>query len=126
MPRFFYIACDGIYGGLHGMCDYGVIDTSNEDDARNEAINASLAVINSYSDISGLLETDVEYRLNFETNVNFDELYEKVCYEDVEYSLWRIDENKAKDFSTEELNMISYSMGEEEFVKKFCIIEPIA
>lgn len=124
MPRFFYIACDGIYGGLHGMCDYGVIDAFNEDDARNEAINISLAVINSFSNIYEDLENDVRERM--ESEDDFDELYEEACYEDVEYDLWRIDESKAENFSTMELDRMSYSMGEDEFVKRFCIIEPIA
>lgn len=124
MPRFFYIACDGIYGGLHGMYDYGVIDAFNEDDARNEAINASLAVINSFSNIYEDLKSDVRERM--EPEDDFDELYEEACYEDVEYGLWYIDESKAENFSTMELDRMSYSMGEDEFVKRFCIIEPIA
>lgn len=124
MPRFFYFACEGIYGGLHGVYNYGVIDAYNEDDVRNEAINASLEIINSYSSICESLKSDVEYRM--EPGDNFDELYEEACYEDVVYGLWRIDENKAKNFSTEELNRMSCSMGEDEFVKRFCIIEPIA
>lgn len=120
MPRFFYIACDDIYGGLYGMCDYGVIDAYDVDEARNEALQAALEVINSFSNIYEHLEADVRERMELEDD--FDELYEEACYEDAEYELWCIDENKAENFSTEELNEISYSMrgDKEEFIRKFC------
>lgn len=121
MARWAVYACENIYGGLHGMNYTAVVDFESSTTVENFARGQSLEVIESYSDIVETLEQDVEY--NIEPGMS-DEEIEQLRYEtyleDTEYTWEKVDEAKAGEYSTQELDEMIYDLGYEEFVELYC------
>ena len=121
MTRYVYYACENIYGGLHGMNTYGVVEAGSEDEIALIARTAAYEVIESYGCIAEALEEDVDEEItpdmdDFEIN----ELRSAIYGEDIDYTWRKIDESKAGKYTTRQLDGMCYNMGYDEFVKTFC------
>lgn len=121
MARYVIFAADQIYKGLHGMFDIFIDEYGCDFDAALDARNASLEVIDSYSIITEYLDESASEEV---TEDMFDDeihnIYWETYQEDIYFEYKEIDENKAKDYSINELNKIACEVGYEEFIEKFC------
>ena len=119
--RYAIYAAEQMYGGLHGMCSREVIDCVNEEEAINYATERSIDIIQSYSEIYETLDEEVKNCITDDmAEDEIEELYNDSYYEDTEWNIWKIDENKAKDISTRELDKMYYH-EDELFIDKYCI-----
>ena len=117
--RVFIYACDNIYGGLHGMENFGVYSVSSVEEANNIGREMSYGVINSYSAIGDSLEeTAREVAELYDSD--FEEAYEDEMATDLDWYCRKIDEEKAHDLSTEELDNIAVREGAEYFCDNYC------
>lgn len=121
MARYVIFAADQMYKGLHGMFDIFIDEYDSDFGATIDAENASLEVINSYGCITECLDEDASESI---TEDMFDDeisnVYWDVYQEDIYYEFKEIDEDKAKDIPTRQLERIAYDIGYEEFVEKYC------
>lgn len=106
--RVFIYACENTYGGLHGICDMRVVEVSSIEEANEYGMEMSGDVIESYDTLGDL-----------EDELDEDEL-DEAFMEAREWYVYPIDEEKAKGFSTEELDKIASEWGDEYFIKEYC------
>ena len=121
MTRYAIYAGDQLYGGLHGMCTHMVVECNSIEDAVLIAREESIDVIQSYSGIYETLDNDIAESI--EENVSEDEMEEyrnDVYNEDIDYNIWLINEEKAQNFTTDELDEMFYNLPEG-FIEKYCI-----
>lgn len=130
MPRYLIYSAEQIFGGLHGMCVYEVIECADEKAALDYALEGSYDVMDTYYDIIENLEEQARDSISFDEEVEEDTLeYENLFFsyldqlrdENTEYMAWKINEEKAKDYSLKELNDILFNEGASYFLDKFCI-----
>lgn len=120
MPRYAIKAYDNLYGGLHGMCSQSVGEFKNKSEAIQYAVQESMDVIVSYASIYEELDRDVEDLTTSEmTDSDICDLREEIYYEDTAYDIYLIDEEKAADLSTTNLNKLFYDL-EDEFIERYC------
>ena len=103
--RVFVYACENTYQGLHGICDMRVVDVSSLEEANESGMEMSGAVTESYDIIDESLS---------------EEEYEEAFLEARLWYIYPIDEEKAKDFSTEELDKLASDWGDESFIEEYC------
>ena len=127
MPRYLIYSAEQIFGGLHGMCIYEVIECKNEKAALDYALEGSYDVMDTYYDIMENLEEQARDSIDEELDENsleYEQLYfsylDQLRDENTEYMAWKIDEEKAKDYSLKELNDILFNEGASYFLDKFC------
>ena len=121
MPRYVIWACENIYGGLHGMNYQGVVEAYNERDALDFAREEAIELIHSYESIEDALEEDVQEQITPQmTEDEIERLREEVYEEDLEYACWLIDETKAYQYSTLELDDKCWDIGYSDFIEEFC------
>ena len=106
--RVFIYACEDTYQGLHGICDMRVVDVSSLDEANEYGMEMSGDVIDSFDTLG-----------DFEEELDEDELDEAFMQSRLWY-VYPIDEEKAKDLSTEELDKLAAEWGEDYFIEKYC------
>ena len=117
--RVFIYACDNIYGGLHGMEDFRVYEVSSVEEANDIGREMSYGVINSYSEIGDSLEENAAEVAELYDS-DFEEAYEDEMAADLDWSCRKIDEEKARGLSTEELNNIAVNEGADYFCDNYC------
>lgn len=110
--RYAIYACEGIYGGLHGIYNVAVFEDTYAG-AREWGYNASHDLIEDYD--SDEIESIRE--------VYGDEAVEDFYCDNIDYQIWEIDEDIAKDISTDRLDELISEMGYEDFVETYCIKE---
>ena len=106
----------------------GVIECKNEKAALNYALEGSYDIMDAYCDIMENLEEQARDSIDEELDENsleYEQLYfsylDQLRDENTEYMVWKIDEEKAKDYSLKELNNILFNKGESYFLENFCI-----
>ena len=118
MARYAIYAGDHMYGGLHGMCTYAVIESDSLSFVEDYAINKAYDIIDAYPDIYESLEEEAknscEYEEEYETILS--ELYD----EDIEWMIWKINEEKVQDYSTQTLDFM-ISENPDDFLDNYCI-----
>lgn len=117
--RVFIYACDNIYGGLHGMEDFGVYEVSSVEEANDIGREMSYGVIDSYSDIGDTLEENAREAVEL-YDFGFDEAYADEMAADLSWYCRKIDEEKARGLSTEGLNDIAAKEGADYFCDNYC------
>lgn len=126
MSRYFCYATENKYQGLHGISNTFVVEAENIEEAQAQCFQASIELMSSYEDIEEELWEDAKSYLNDEDVENQDKLdeafWECQC-ENACAQVWKIDEKKAKKFSTRELDTIAYNEGYESFLEEYCIQE---
>ena len=124
MARYAIYGCDQLYAGLHGMCEMAVIDADDEEEARENAFNLALEVIQSYADIYDALDEEVKESIEDDmSDDEIEEMYDDAYKEDADCYWALVDESVAGQYSTEELNNMCYRISYNEFVKQYCIQE---
>jgi len=123
MARYALYIYEDIYGGLHGINDVLVFE-GTEKEACKEAYNRGWELLTSY----GFLEDDLEEQVQDEitddmTFQDVDELRSQIFAEDIEYEVVEIDESKAAQYTTRQLDAILCDFGFKEFCNKFCVKE---
>lgn len=112
--RYAIYACEGVYGGLHGIYNVAVFEDTYEG-AKEWGYNASRDLIEDY-DSDEIDSIRDEYG---------DEAVEDFYCENIEYLIWEIDEDIAKAISTNTLDELISEMGYEDFVETYCKGESI-
>lgn len=124
------IACEQMYGGMHGMVSYFVVE-GTEEDAEEAAIDESYAVMQDYSSIMEDLEDAAREELEFENEEDYEEDCEESAEWDDEYSRAlkeQMQENlqyeiypivKETNLSLEQLDGL-FNNSPEEFVREYC------
>lgn len=126
MGRFYYYATENIYQGLHGIKDSGVIEAKDMSDACDFCFERCMSLMDDYDDIMTSLGERAANCLSEEDSEDEEKFYEmldEVMAENALVSVWKIDEEKARGLSTEELSSIAYHEGTHYFVEEYCIEE---
>ena len=115
-------AGDLMYGGLHGMCEHFCVEAETEDVVCDIAHEASIQLIQSYSNIYDTLEMDAQEQaedLDLMSRDDFDDLLWEIIEEDVEFNYWQLNE-KADEYSITDLDRM-FCDDPERFISKFCV-----
>lgn len=124
------IACEQMYGGLHGMVSYFVAE-GTEEEVEEMAIDESYSIMEDYSDIMDDLEAAAREELESENGEDYEEDYEESAEWDDEYSRAleeQMQENlqyeiypivKETNLSLEQLDGL-FNNSPEEFVREYC------
>lgn len=116
MNRLFVcFGADGIYGGLHGMNSYEIVESDSIDLAYEIARELSVDVIQSYHGIVDDLEAQIEEECDF-YNIPFgegtseeEEIRQETYDEDLYYEVYELDITKLPTIKINELEeMLSY------------------
>ena len=117
--RVFIMAYENIYGGLHGMNTFRVLDVDSFEEADEVGSEMSYDIIQSYGSIMESLEDEIDPDIE-ENSEEWEEELDNLINEDKAWEVYVIDENKAHDVSNEVLEMTYYGIIED-FVKEYCI-----
>lgn len=121
MSRYAIYAAEQLYGGEHGMCSYLVVEALNDKEAQDWAIQESFDIIDSYECIRRDLKEDVSYYYNEDENPEkFEEALEERIQDDLEWAVWKINEEKAKEYDTQTLSEMIYN-NPDDFIEEYCI-----
>lgn len=124
------IACEQMYGGMHGMVSYFVAE-GTEEEVEEMAIDESYSIMEDYSDIMDDLEAAAREELESENGEDYEEDYEESAEWDDEYSRAleeQMQENlqyeiypivKETNLSLEQLDGL-FNNSPEEFVREYC------
>ena len=122
--RVYIYACDNIYGGLHGMEDYGIFEVANMHEADAIGEEMSRGVVDSYSQIMESIEEDCAYYVEHdgfeESSSEWEGIMEQLIAEDLNWSVCEIDEDRVNGMTDEELETEASNLGFESFVKRYC------
>lgn len=122
------IACEQMYGGMHGMVSYFVIE-GTEEDAEEAAIEASYEIMQEYSCIMDDLNAMAEEAIDFdeesdeieEGSEEWDEAYSyalgETMRENTQYEIYPI--VKETNLSLEQLDSL-FCRNPEEFIREYC------
>lgn len=117
MGYYAIYAYENIYGGLHGISDYAVVEADSYEMAEKFAAELSSDVIDSYLDDEEIREaTGID-----EDDVFFTDELDDFYAEDIAYDIYTLDESKIRD----EISLNSYSdefrNDPHEFIEKYKI-----
>lgn len=116
--RVFIMAYDNIYGGLHGMYTFRVVDVDSPEEADELGEEMSYDIIQGYGSIMESLENDIDPDLE-EDSPEWEEELDDLISQDAAWEVYEIDEDKARDVSYQVLEM-AFSGDKDEFVKNYC------
>ena len=117
MSKLFAIkAYENEYSGMHGMEEFFVIEAKDINEARQEAHEASLEVINNYSCILDILEEEADNLYERDTE-DWNSYFEQLQDEDTAYEIYEI-VNETNN-SLEHLNEL-FCNDPDEFINKYC------
>ena len=125
MPRYLCYATENKYQGLHGISDVFIEEAKDIQEACETCYNACIDLMFSYWDIEEELREEALFHLEEEEwkdEDRFNEMFEEVIMENACVAVWKIDEVKAKNISTEVLNTIAAN-DMDEVIEKYCIKE---
>lgn len=121
------IAYEAIYGGLHGMVDYFIVD-GTEEDAESQAQEASYEIMHEYHDIEESLRDAATGRWEDDNDWDPDEDGYPTEEDIEEYLMDEEDENlayeiypivKETNLSLEQLDNLFYR-NPEDFIREYC------
>ena len=124
------IACEQMYGGMHGMVSYFVAE-GTEEEVEEMAIDESYAIMEEYSSIMDDLEAAAAYEIGWDedeldeymedSTSGADEEYTNVLNElmreNLQYEIYPI--VKETNLSLEQLNNL-FNRNPEEFIREYC------
>lgn len=124
------IACEQMYGGLHGMVSYFVTE-GTEEEVEEMAIDESYAIMEEYSSIMEDLEAAAAEEVGWDKNeleeyfedstIEADEEYTRALneqmQENLQYEIYPIVEET--NLSIEQLDNL-FNRDPEEFIRKYC------
>ena len=119
MKRYFIYACEQMYGGYHGMYTSGVFefnDSWTEDEIYKEYVcQMSFEVMETYGEIiENLIDRD-----EYDDEEEYYEALDEAMWENVDGYALKIRDDVT--LSTAELDRLSSELGEDLFVKRYCI-----
>lgn len=103
--RVFVYACEEMYHGLHGIEDMRVVEVSSIEEANDWGREMSEGVLESFG-----MEDEYEDEGNWYIDIG----------EALEWYIYPINEEKAKDLSIGELNKLACELGHELFADNYC------
>lgn len=124
------IACEQMYGGLHGMVSYFVAE-GTEEEVEEQAIDESYSIMEQYSDIMDDLEAAAANEIDWDED-ELDEYMEdstsgaddeymraldEQMLEDLQYEIYPI--VKETDLSLEQLDNL-FNRNPEDFIREYC------
>ena len=124
------IACEQMYGGLHGMVSYFVAE-GTEEEVEEMAIDESYSIMEEYSDIMDDLEAAAANEIGWDED-ELDEYWEdstsgaddeymraldEQMLEDLQYEIYPI--VKETDLSLEQLDNL-FNRNPEDFIREYC------
>ena len=114
-------ACEQSYGGLHGIETRLVVEADDYSDVVDAACEASRELMGSYSFIEEALREQACFYCGVdeydEEDEDLERAYEDAVEENIEYSIWRVNEDCP--YSRDEIDqMIANDL--EGFVEEFC------
>ena len=118
--RVFIHSCEETYHGLHGIENMRVAEVATIQDADEWGRQMSEDVIESYSSVIEAIEEVADEVSEDRDSEEWQEAYNEELSQHLEWYVYSIDENVAKDISTEELDEIANHLGQEWFIKKYC------
>lgn len=110
-------AYENIYGGCLGMNEFDIVEVNTMDEAEEIACDMSKNVMDSYDCIMAELKNMVKSELEFNNNMDKDDVWSDVIDENIAYVLYEVKCTCGK--SIEELGQEFYDdkMG---FIEKYC------
>lgn len=121
MSRYLIYSCEGLYEGLHGMNRIQVCECESDREAWEIGVNASLEIMDSYSIIGNDLQNEVYDILDMDEDIDEDLAWESVYRDNVVVDYWEINEEKAENIDTTELDSLAYDLGVDLFVEQYCL-----
>ena len=124
------IACEQMYGGLHGMVSYFVAE-GTEEEVEEQAIDESYSIMEQYSDIMDDLEAAAANEIGWDED-ELDEYWEdstsgaddeytraldEQMLENLQYEIYPI--VKETDLSLEQLDNL-FNRNPEDFIREYC------
>ncbi len=125
------IACEQMYGGLHGMVSYFVAE-GTEEEVEEQAIDESYSIMEQYSDIMDDLEDAAREEVGWDED-EFDEYMEdstsgadeeytdalnELMRENLQYEIYPI--VKETNLSLEQLDNL-FNNNPDDFLREYCI-----
>ena len=97
MSYYLIYATEGMYEGLHGVCDEAIVETDNEKEVEETAYQMSMEIMESYSEIGEALLEDARLEAEFkgiesEEDPEFEEILNEIYEENVSYDYWKLKE----------------------------------
>lgn len=118
--RVFIHSCEETYHGLHGIENMRVAEVATIQDADEWGRQMSEDVINSYSSILEAIEEVADEVSEDRDSEEWQEAYAEELGQHLEWYVYHINEDVAKDISTEELDSIASRLGYDYFVEEYC------
>ena len=125
--RVYIYACDNMYGGLHGINYFGIFEVADMREADEIGEQLSREVIESYGQIMESIEEDCAYYAELdgfeEGSSEWEETMDQLISEDLNWSVYEIDEDRVNGMTEKELELLAYDLGLvgfEGFVKRYC------
>lgn len=128
----FIYAYEQMYQGMHGMYDRCFIEGTDiyDDVAIDEAIDMSLGVIESYSQIINLIEdeaaecTDYDLQDKEYDQNQWDRLYdlylEELMNDDIFYQIFKVKDEYSKGKTDTMLDQETLNLSPEEIIEEYC------
>lgn len=132
MSRYAIFCYEQLYGGLHGMNITSVIEADFDGEVNDYCEQLACDVIDSYSAISDTLYEEAKESVaashgidikdfcedNYEDE--FNECLQDLYQEDIAFEWSIVNEARAGQYSTEELDDMCYNMTYDDFIKDYC------
>lgn len=118
--RVFVYSCEETYHGLHGIENMGVVEVATIQEADEWGRQMSEDIINSYSCVLEAIEEVADEVNEDRDSEEWQEAYEEELIQHLEWYVYHINEDVAKDIPTEELDAIANHLGQEEFIEEYC------
>ena len=118
--RVYICADDNFYGGLHGMNSQCITDVYDIEEADAIGREMSLDVIESYSDITDEIDSQVEAIMETNDDCCEDDVREEVLGEDTNWLVWENNEEIAGDLTIQQLEELLEAYIDKEFISKYC------
>ena len=117
--RVFIFATECIYGGLHGVYDFDIVDVESLKEADEIGREMSYGLVDSYGDIMEYLENEIDPDIE-ENSKEWEDALNDVIESDLEWTVYQIDESKAHGIQ-DWVICATYTGELDEFVKRWCI-----
>ena len=117
--RVFILATECIYGGLHGVYDFDIVDVESLKEADEIGREMSYGLVDSYGDIMEYLENEIDPDIE-ENSKEWEDALNDVIESDLEWTVYQIDESKAHGIQ-DWVICATYTGELDEFVKRWCI-----
>lgn len=118
--RVFIYSCEETYHGLHGIENMRVAEVATIQEADEWGRQMSEDVIESYSSVIEAIEEVADEVSEDRDSEEWQEAYNEELSQHLEWYVYHINEDVAKDIPTEELDAIASRLGQESFIEEYC------